>query len=1052
MNRPALSGGRLRLALLLLSASLNSACQTAPESDNTVPLEEARKQKLIYRGIEAPPRTIEDVLASLQHAPAGSNEDAALARAQPPAGASDAALADFYYRRGLAAERLGLGHQMVGDFRQAVKYRNDDGQLYGELGSAEYWVGNLLSAMRARERCVELSIHKLGMRIACLSHLAELNSVTGNREKSRALLSEAERVLGKVSKPEVVQRNGIWISRAKSALLEDEGRYAETEPMRRAEVADRAREFERATPDYRHRMMRMYSHAETTLARNLFRQQNFVDAESVARKQFYRDLKLSGKSSPRVGAALTSLSTVLFEQGRNRESLQLADAAIATFERAGQSSSTFFVEARRARAAALVAEGQYNEALAEYERLKAGVAQDAILSATLGRGDPEWTIALLRTGQSAPALAMSERLLAHARERLGNNHYDVSERRGLRAMALAAAGRRDEALREFNATLTVLSRGSSQAEASDSSAARGRRLTHILEAYLALLAQRAGNAAGGVDPVSEAFRVAEIARAQGVQRAMAMSAARAAARDSGLGELVRREQDQSNRLAALHQQLGGLLAAPPAEQIPENIARLRADISRQGAEREVTLAEIENNFPAYGNLVNPKPATLGQVWTSLAANEVMLSVYVGERQTYVWAIAKDGAPGFAVVNLGARDIEKTVQTLRKALDPGVATLGAMPAFDVDEAHRLYRLLLKPVEKTFAGKNTLLVVTNGALTRLPLAVLPTEPVKLKADQKLLYESYRAVPWLARKAAIAQYPSANSFITLRTQPPGDAGRRAFAGFGDPLFNETQMAEAREQAAKVVTPAGAAMRGARLPLRNLAVARVKATSAEVAAPVVANSSALAQVPRLPDTSQEILDIARALKADEAQDVFLQLRASEGQVTRADLSSRRVLVFATHGLVPGELDGLAQPALALSSPALTGERGDGLLTMEEVLGLKLNADWVVLSACNTASGDGRGGEAISGLGRAFFYAGSRALLVTHWPVETTSARALTTELFRREAADAKLTRAEALRQAELALIDGPGHVDPQSRKSVYAYAHPLFWAPYALVGDAGR
>ena len=97
-----------------------------------------------------------------------------------------------------------------------------------------------------------------------------------------------------------------------------------------------------------------------------------------------------------------------------------------------------------------------------------------------------------------------------------------------------------------------------------------------------------------------------------------------------------------------------------------------------------------------------------------------------------------------------------------------------------------------------------------------------------------------------------------------------------------------------------------------------------------------------------------------------------------------------------------------------------------------------------------GQGGDAVSGLGRAFFYAGTRALLVTNWPVETTSARALTTELFRRQAADAQLTRTQALRQAMIELIDGPGYV--QGGKTIYTYAHPLFWAPFALVGDGGR
>ena len=96
-------------------------------------------------------------------------------------------------------------------------------------------------------------------------------------------------------------------------------------------------------------------------------------------------------------------------------------------------------------------------------------------------------------------------------------------------------------------------------------------------------------------------------------------------------------------------------------------------------------------------------------------------------------------------------------------------------------------------------------------------------------------------------------------------------------------------------------------------------------------------------------------------------------------------------------------------------------------------------------------GAEAVSGLGRAFFYAGTRALLVSNWPVETSSARALTTDLFRRQAADPTLSRAEALQQAMLALIDGPGHVDPKSGKTVFSYAHPIFWAPFSLVGDGG-
>ena len=162
-------------------------------------------------------------------------------------------------------------------------------------------------------------------------------------------------------------------------------------------------------------------------------------------------------------------------------------------------------------------------------------------------------------------------------------------------------------------------------------------------------------------------------------------------------------------------------------------------------------------------------------------------------------------------------------------------------------------------------------------------------------------------------------------------------------------------------------------------------------------------------------------------------------------------MIAFATHGLVPGDLNGLTQPAVALSAPQVSGEEGqDGLLTMGEILGLKLNADWAVLSACNTAAAEGKGAEAVSGLGRAFFYAGARALLVSNWPVFSAATTELTTDLFRRLAANKNLSKAEALRQTRGHLIDEAGFKD-QNGRMVFSYAHPIFWAPFSIVGDGG-
>ncbi|HWT54775.1 MAG TPA: CHAT domain-containing protein, partial [Rhodocyclaceae bacterium] len=275
-------------------------------------------------------------------------------------------------------------------------------------------------------------------------------------------------------------------------------------------------------------------------------------------------------------------------------------------------------------------------------------------------------------------------------------------------------------------------------------------------------------------------------------------------------------------------------------------------------------------------------------------------------------------------------------------------------------------------------------------------------------------------------------------LRRLPEPAQTRRAFIGFGDPLFNTDQARQADKVAQAETGPAAMATRGSgRLKLRNV--------------PQTANvsSAELGILPRLPDTSQEIREIAGVLQADPKQDIFLQKRATVHTVLNTDLTNRRVVMFATHGLVPGELDGLVQPALALTSPEVADPDSDGLLTMDKILTLKLNADWVVLSACNTAAGEGSGAEAVSGLGRAFFYAGTRAILVSNWPVETVAARKLMTDLFRRQVNAGGVAKAEALRQAMLGLIDGPGSTDEKTGRVSFSYAHPLFWAPFVVVGD---
>jgi CHAT domain-containing protein len=201
-----------------------------------------------------------------------------------------------------------------------------------------------------------------------------------------------------------------------------------------------------------------------------------------------------------------------------------------------------------------------------------------------------------------------------------------------------------------------------------------------------------------------------------------------------------------------------------------------------------------------------------------------------------------------------------------------------------------------------------------------------------------------------------------------------------------------------------------------------------------------------RLPGTRQELLAVAKALGASSTNSLYLDQRATKPTVTMLNSSGRlakaEVVGFSTHGLISGELKGLKEPALVLTPPKTASEEDDGLLGLEDILKLKLDsADWVILSACNTGSADGSG-EGLSGLTRAFFFAGARSLLVSHWSVEDRATQSLMTEIFQRYAKDKTLPRAEAVRQGMLTVME-------KAKDKTAYFAHPYAWAPFFVVGD---
>ena len=474
------------------------------------------------------------------------------------------------------------------------------------------------------------------------------------------------------------------------------------------------------------------------------------------------------------------------------------------------------------------------------------------------------------------------------------------------------AGRDQDAIREFKAAIPVLMASSRENADDDDTtviAARSQRLQGIVEAYLNMLA-REKNATGDVGV--ETFSLADAIRGRSVQQALAASSARATAKDPALAELVRKEQDLGKQVNAQLGTLNNVLSLPSGERDEKGVQAINASINALRAERHKARQEISRRFPAYADLVAPKPPSVEQIKATLTDGEAMLSFYFGQTSSFVWAVPKNGPVAFAAIKATSGDIESKVRKLREALEPQAAMISDIPPFDLKLAHELYSLLLQPVESGWKPAKNLIVVTNGALGLLPLSLLPTAPAEVRSDDDPLFASYKNVPWLARTHAVTMVPSAAALRTLRQLPPGKPDRGELIAFGDPYFSKEQEAEAdNADKVRVADASGNTTRG--VPLKRRNSPKLEGV----------DSAELAMLPRLPDTADELKSIALALQADPSKVLNLGKEANEQAVKTMDLSGFKVLAFATHGLVPGELNGLTQPALALSSPDRHRRRG---------------------------------------------------------------------------------------------------------------------------------
>jgi CHAT domain-containing protein/Tfp pilus assembly protein PilF len=805
----------------------------------------------------------------------------------------------------------------------------------------------------------------------------------------------AQRLLADMEKAHGPDHRDVAAALNNLALLYgSQGRDAEAEPLLRRSIALVEKLHGPGSPEAAHQL--------NNLAALYQRQQRFVEAEPLFKRALAIREKTRGAGHPDLAQSLNNLATFYEKQDRHADSEPLFRRALAIYEKAAGPEHP--AVATVLNNLGQVAKVQDRFAVAE-PLIKRSLA---IREKVLGPDHPDVArslnnLAELYDGRDVrKAEQLFERALAIRERAVGPDHPDTARSMNNLALFQAETGYPEKAL-----PLVQLLIASGRGE-----------LRAVLPALSDAKAQQLLPAGQSMDLALDAIQRATQSSAAS---AVSKLAVRLAAGNDRLAELVRRDQDLSAEAEALDK---AIVAAVSRERSKRDLAaeqRAKARFAAISAERPSVQKTLSAEFPDYAALSSPVPMTVKEIQSLLSDDEAMVLFAVTPKDSFVVAITREGFD-WKPIGRGSEALAGLVADFSRGLDVANASdaTGKSSLFNLELANWLYNHLMGSVETLVKHKRSLLIVPSGALTALPFHLLVTEKPPAATPETL--DGYREAAWLLRRHAVSILPSVASLKSLRAFARRDFG---ITGFGDPLFNPAQEGVGDKRAATKSAARGVTTVAYTDFWRGAGVDRAALGRA---------------LPQLPDTADELNAVAKNLGV-AASDLHLGSAASETTVKRAPLADYGIVYFATHGLVAGDVKGLAEPSLALSIPKQPTELDDGLLTASEVAQLKLNADWVVLSACNTIAGDRPGAEALSGLARSFFYAGARALLVSHWAVDSEAATRLAIATFDRLKSEPKIGRAEALRQAMLFYL-----ADPSSPKN----AHPAFWGPFALIGEA--
>jgi CHAT domain-containing protein/tetratricopeptide (TPR) repeat protein len=974
------------------------------------------------------------------------------------------------YEQGKYAQALPIVERQLKlqESRIGIEHRNTLTTLEN-LGTLHKELGNYGEAERLYRRSLETHERAYGKDDVGISDVANKLAML---YRAQGRYAEAEGLYLRAIK---IKSSGVFkdlppyeIFGNLALLYEDQGRDREAEQFYRRAIEEQERNFDKDDPvalwlaNDPSRFILM-----SNLANFLGEQGRYAEAEQLFRSALERQERARGKDHPDTLGTVNNLAALYHTQHRYEDATLHYQRALKGYERvAGKDHPTTLAIVSNL-AVLYLDQDRHAEAEPFARRALEGGER------TLGKDHRDTLTAVNNLagvyrlqGRYADAEALQKRAIAGLERKLGRDHPDTIV--GIANLAEVYFGQSDwDRATQFwqrstNAVVKRTLRGARDTRTTGTSRSDAERwssdFSKLTKATYRLTPD---SSVADAARVNQTFQTAQWALSSEAAKSLVQMAARGAKGNQKLAVLIRERQDLTVEWRNLDARRNASLSQVDQKRSKQSEdadqARLAAIDKRLAAIDKRLAAE----FPDYASLGSPAPLAIEETQALLGTDEALILFLDTEalkpvpEETFVWVVTKT-EQRWVRSALGTKALQREVQALRCGLDAAARTqpvcaevanqnqrqpgpgAGSLP-FDLARAHALYKALLGPVEDLIKGKN-LLIVPSGALTQLPFQVLVKTPPATG--------DYRSAAWLVRDHAVTVLPAVSSLQALRRLAYRSSAVKPMIGFGNPLLdgppNHPQFDVHYKQLAQLARdnqhcrtlPSQPSVASLRLS-RGITPMETRDGLAQV-------SQIRALVP-LPETADELCAVARDLSA-EGREIRLGASATEKEVKRlsasGELARYRIVHFATHGALAGQVNGSNEPGLILTPPAAATANDDGYLSASEIAALKLDADWVILSACNTAAGGATTSQALSGLARAFIYAQARALLVSHWEVNSSATVKLITTAMSEMSTDDRVGRAEALRHAMLTLID----------KASALEAHPSNWAPFIVVGEGGR